>query len=734
MSGLALRPEGWEDGRPGGRTTSLAPATPVAEPFLGHPYGAPQPNRLVWAELLVTAWARRGLLLLAFALPVLGALAFALLGPRDWRAEGAFLVQVTRESLGASDLSGFGPSVQSVEQLKVVRSEVEIIGSDQVARHALLRIGIDRLFPGLGARRWPWQAPLEEGDRLALASEVLRRNLRTETDPGSNVVRVSLDFGDRALALETLTALVEAYQQRRTEMFSETGAGILGADLARYGTQLREIEAEIQAVKQRHAVLDIAQDLQLAGARLASVEQRESALRELRAGSLAQLAAAQSRLTAQPQRVLAAREATNLAPNDEARNTLLQLMLERERMAAQYAADWPGLRELDRRIASARASAENNARQAFTTTREVRNPSVELLSTRVVTLQVETEAVQRQLDELAAQRTEAQRRSAILLRAEAELRDLQRQRDGLEVVYRQFTSREAGARVDEGARRAGSANVTVVQPPTVPLNPRTGRLLVVAAGLAVGLLGAAAAAVLLTVNRRTFASSEEAARGLSLPTLAAFPSLDRAARDLAEDGDVVEFAAMLLDARIDRQRLQVVQFVSAEPEDGRADLARTLAVELARGRAQETLLIDLQTDGRAHLAALGSQPLAVERTEGHVIAFNTVIPTLWIAYDARRSHLADPRVAESDTRRLLHMLKQEFSVIVIIGPDPSESYAARRLAALVDGNVVVVRGGRTRGAPARRSRDSILVSGGPLLGLAFTDRRPVLPPLLARLA
>ncbi|PZW40428.1 uncharacterized protein involved in exopolysaccharide biosynthesis [Humitalea rosea] len=731
MSGLARLPQ---LAAPMGRRDVGMPAEPAPEPFLGHPYGAPQPTRLTWPEFLVTAWARRRPIFFAFALPLLAGVLLAIMAPRQYRAEAVFLVQASRENSGTADLSGFGSTVQSIELLKVVRSEVEIITSDAVIRRALEKIGATRLYPSMAeSGRFPWDASPNPDDRLTLATEWFRSDLRTETDPGSNVLRVRFTYGNRALGIEALSALVEAYLARRVELYGEGGSAILQADLERYTEHLRQVEAEIQQVKTGHQVLDLAQDLQLAGARLDAITQRENALRQQRAASLAQLASAQSRLAAQPARVVASREATNLAPNDDGRNTLMRLLQERDHIVRQYAADYPGLRDLDRRIASARAVLQDNARNAFTTTREVRNPSVELLSTRVVSLQVETDAAQKEMEELAAQRVTAEQRSTNLLEAENQLRDLQRRRDGLESVYRQFTSREAGARVDEDARRQRNANINVVQQPNAPLNGSTRRWLFLFAGLLTGGLAAAAAAVLLTVTRRTYSTPAEAARGLSLPALAAFKSLEKAARDLKEDDDVTEFASLLLDARVNDHRLQVVQLISADPADGRGDLARTLAVELARARGQETLLIDLQSDGRAHLAALGAQPMEVDRIEGHVLAFGTVIPTLWIAYDARHSHLTDPRVGEAETRLLLQTLKREFAVVIIIGPDPSESYSLRRLTALVDGNVVVIRGNATEGAKARLSRDSILMSGGPLLGLAFTDQRPALPTELAGL-
>jgi Mrp family chromosome partitioning ATPase len=189
----------------------------------------------------------------------------------------------------------------------------------------------------------------------------------------------------------------------------------------------------------------------------------------------------------------------------------------------------------------------------------------------------------------------------------------------------------------------------------------------------------------------------------------------------------------LLDLRVNGRRPQVIQLLSTEPDDERDKMARLLALEFARGRSKETLLVDLQEDGRSHLAALGTQPVSVERIDGHVLAFNTIFERLWVTYEAQQSDLMNTRVDLTQVQGVLAQLRQAFEVVVIIGPDPSASYATRRIAGLVDANILVVRGERTEAGPAREDRDSVLSAGGRILGLAFTGQRQIVPQRIERL-
>ena len=704
----------------------------VAAPLVADPYGARPPLGLRLSDLLITLRLRWKPLVAAFCLPVaLGIGGAMLLKPR-FTADSVLMVLLNRESTTVQDVSGIGPSVVSVELLRVVRGEAEILGSDDVLRRALRRVGIGTLFPELKPPPATGNSTPEEME-MAAAVDAFRRVLAVEADTNANILRARVTLPDRALAIQALAAVVDSYVERRGEMYSDENSRLLSAELSRYADRLRQTEAEIAALRDQHGVLDIGQEMSLTATRLDNIRQRQDGLREQQVTAESQLAAARQRLGAEPERVFASQEATNLAPNDDSRNQLARLLLERERMARQYNPDYPPLREMEGRIAAARAAMRESARATYSTTRQVRNPNLELLNQRVVTLEVEADALQRQGEELARQRTELEARRTELVQADTRMRELQRAREGMEAVTRQLTTREAATRMEEDARRQRGNTITVVQPATAPLEGRGIRRLVALGGIAGGIALSAGLALLLTLTRRVFATPAEAERGLSLPALASFGALPPA-RDAAPVPEVADLVALLLDARVNRRRPCLVQFVSAGRDDGGDVLARAVALEYARRNNTDTLLIDLRTDGAAHLAALGSEPREVEeRVPGNVLVFSTAVPNLWVSFDAAHSHLTDPMATQEQTLNLLAQLRQAFDAVVVIGPQGDESYPMRRLTALMDLNLIVVRGERTIGSRARALRDWVLGSGGTLLGFVYTGQRRILPPILSRM-
>ena len=716
------------------RAASNLPATTAASAPMTLAAPADLPgfgNGFVLRDVVTTAFYRWRLVLLMLLVPLLAAVALAFATPVRHTAEGLMVVTLSRESAGTTDISGFGPSILSIDTPKAVQSELEIVASDAVAQAALRRIGPATLYPEVAKRRWFGLLPAIPADeQLERASELMRRDLRADVMTNTNIVRVQFTYRDRRLAISALGALLNAYMDRRRAIFTDTSSSVLTTEVTRYADELRSIEAEISRIKALYGILDVEQNVRLAAARLDTIRQREDALREQREAALAQLASAKSRLDSQPERVFASSEVTNQTPNDDSRNTLLRLQQEREHVAAQYAPGYPALVELDAKIAAAKDAVRQNARSNFYTNRQTRNPTVDLLTSRVAQSQVEADSLERQLAEIERQRKSAEGYNAGLLGAETRLRDLARRRDALEAVYRQFATREAGAKLNSEARQSRGAAVHLVQQPTAPISGRSMTLSFLLAGLVAGALFAAAAAVLLTWLRRTFVTPAEAERSLFLPALASFPKLGKPFALDRADPAVADLAALLLDMGADggaAGRMQLVQFVATDDADQRGQLARAVAVELAGAHDRRTLLVDLNGDGRTQLAELGAQPIPTHQPEDGMVAFGTSVPKLWASLGAQHSALANPHALQLQTERLLAELRQEFDVVLVVGPATIGTYAQRRLTVLVDANVVVVRAERTEAPQARQLRDSILSSGGNLLGLVFTGQRRVVP-------
>lgn len=682
-------------------------------------------------DLLVQAFYNARLIRnVAVAGAVMGVLGL-LTARTHYTADALLLLVSNPDASMSSDFSGQqGGGAGALDGTKMVQSEVQLIQSDDVLRRAVEQVGPAELFPSVGGRRLGGLLPPAGFvEQEAAAVKRFHNDLRVDNDPGTNVIRVSFTSADRDISIAAVQALVTAYTDRRRDVYSGNSGETIAQQINRYAEQLRTIESQVQTTRNHYGVLDITQDVALAANRLDGLTQRENQVRERRTTVHAEMLAAQDRLARTPQQVFDSKEQTNNANNDDSRNTLLRLEQDREHMAAQYSPTWPQLQEIDRKIAAARSSMSEGGKTNFYTSRSIRNPVVDQMSQRLASLQVEDQALDKQLAEIGDQARQAEQHVADLRQAESKLHDLKRSQDVAEQIYRQLQMRQAGAEVRDAVVDRGAASLRVVQPATSPLTGHSMGLTYLAAGIILGLAMAVAASVIATLMRQVYIMPTEAERDLDLPSLAEFSvaASDMTSRQARQE--VGNLAAFMLDVTIDGRPMSVVQVASAGDEDGKADLVRALATELAQGHGLRTLILDLHSDGREEARALGApggdRHLSVIENDMPVVA--TDVPQLWVSVDAAKSALGNARTLVTRSREMLDGLRQHFDMVLIIAPADVSDYSARRLSALVDANLLVIRSEHTRAPVAGQLRDVILSAGGNLLGFAYTWRKYHIP-------
>ncbi|WP_174451292.1 GumC family protein [Azospirillum baldaniorum] len=660
------------------------------------------------------------------------------------------MMMIDRAHAGISDVAGTLPSILSIDGLKSVDSEIRILESRRVIEDTLSALGPVTLFPEIARPRLFGLLPADSPqDQLEKAIDKFKRRLQVEQQSSSNIVRLSFSHEDPDLAADTVNALADAYLKRRRAIFDVPRSPFLASELARHSDQLKSIEGQIQALKSEYDIVDLGQESLLAANQVDSIVQRRRQTQERQAALQAEVTAAKKRLAALPERVFDFREQSNQTQNDDDRNVLLRLELERDRMASQFLPDYPPLQELERKIRTVRQSMKGGDKPVYNTTREVRNPSIPFLNNHLLTLEIEQDAVARQLDELNRQHTVAVEKVGRLRKAESELRDLERTRSVMEDIYRDYAQRTEAARAEEEATKVRFSNVRVVQPAVAPATGTSMAPSFIIAGLVGGILLGGAAGVLATWLRQVYILPHEIERDLGVPAIASFSDTDGELVSPGAQQELIHLAAQLRDHGLDDQPMALIQFVTANDGDGDAIVARGLALEFAKGRGLRTLVIDLCGDGTGQLGAINAGadgeaageadsgagerlPTIEPQSAGDLEALPSAVPLLWVSRQATGSALGSLRTPIAQSRQMLERLNQRFDIILILSPPIGNSHLARRLSPMVDANILVARAEHTRAPVAARMRDSILASGGDIVGLVLTGRHFHIPQVIYR--
>jgi uncharacterized protein involved in exopolysaccharide biosynthesis len=174
------------------------------------------------------------------------------LRPRMYETRARILVKYTSEyvyrpEVGESRL----PIALAPEE--ILNSESSILTSDELVREVIEEIGVATLYPGSFGR-----AP-----SIEQASKTFRKNLSVEGVRRSTVLQASFRHPDPQLSARALHALVERFEQKHVNVFSEGTLAFLEDQLRTYAERLKKSDERLEKFRQEHGVFEYAEQMNL---------------------------------------------------------------------------------------------------------------------------------------------------------------------------------------------------------------------------------------------------------------------------------------------------------------------------------------------------------------------------------------------------------------------------------------------------------------------------------------
>lgn len=704
---------------PGGdRVRRVLPPGPVFDAIPAAP-GMPTGRRpgFTLRDILALGWHSRRVITGSMAAGLLCGAIVSVFSPRQYMASSLLL------SLGAGDAA--------------MQSELSIVGSDDVIHGAVARVGAQRILVGTG-----WPQPLDAllpactATEEACAAAVLKAGLesriegRRNGEAAGDVLRLTVHHPDADTTVAALDAVIAANRAVRHAAYVTPRAASLAPQLAMAEQAARETMAEAAHIRTAAGVLDIKSDIAAATAEASALARRVSKLRERQTGVEAERQRVIAQLRSTPERVIASREVRSSEGGETTNALLLQLQLDRAHMAALYAPGFAGLVELDRKIAAVVAASQ--ARNTGTVTRDISNPAYEGLQARLFALQAEGEALERQRTELEAQSRAMAARADALRAADAQLIELGQRQQIQESVARQLSVEIATLRTQDTLAAARTDELRVLQRPEASPAPWTGFALYGPAGAALGLLGGLVAAVILSRGRGFYVVAREAERDLALTELGQIRLWSQGSPVDPAGHEISDLASRVLDAT-DEEAASVatVHLVGTEAYDGAALVARALAQEIVRVRGLRVLMLQLGEDGSWEMQSLGAGPSSAVRSGpvsggpsgGQLAAPAHAVPAMATAAGMARALFGERQAVDGRLQVEVARLRASHDMVLVVSAHSAAPPVTRRLSALADLDLMVLRSGYSRAKWAIRLRDCLAHSGGRTLGFVFTMER-----------
>lgn len=502
------------------QTTPPSGALLAGETQLG-PSFAP---RLSFRDLMLMVYRRRGLAFGLFAGIFLTVALVTMLMPAVFMARAQVLLKKERVSnvISANESAASDVKPQLTEE--ALNSEIEIIKSSFLLRK-VLRTG--DLFKRIVIP--PEDKQLHDEQLLEIAVAALKKALECQIVPKSNIIQVSYESEDPELAAQIVNEICRLYVDRHLQVHESEGvysffqreAEVLQDTLAQIADSLQAFEAAnglIAPDKQRELLLQ----------QLQEYESQLSAARANAESAGKQVSFLEKQLAAAPERMQAQSDEVSQAAYEALVKQLASLKARYAQLQeGELKPDDPQGRlakTLKARIAQMEEAvlrAENAPPLEVTSdiNRAVMDLAADLTRTRASLIAFQTQ--ERELTEgvsIVRQRLKALE-SAKLVHERLQ-RDLELHRAN----FLLYAKKQEEARISEALDREKVANVSVVDPASVPIVAvRPNRKLNLALGLVLALFVSMGAALGLGFADKQIRTSADLERQLQAPVIVAIP-------------------------------------------------------------------------------------------------------------------------------------------------------------------------------------------------------------------
>ena len=305
-------------------------------------------------------------------------------------------------------------------------------------------------------------------------------------------------------------------------------------------------------------------------------------------------------------------------------------------------------------------------------------------------------------------------------------------------------------RVTHGDNTNTNGNVSMVEEARVPhdpIGPPRGRNIVIALMLSLGI--GVGLAFLLDYLDDTLKTIEDVDRHIHLPTLALIPAPRESRRLLARSSHEPDAGASTALALIEDVRSPVAEayrhlrtslllssagqppktilVTSSQPSEGKTTTVVNIATMLAQTGADVLVLdCDLRRPRvHSHFNMANARGvtnyLSGESQVADLVQTYPALPNLKVITSGPVPPNAAELLGSEEMRKLIYLLSENFTHIVIDSPPAISFTDASILSTLVDGVMLVVHGGRSSRAVVRRAKQQLMDVGAHIFGIVLNN-------------
>lgn len=467
-------------------------------------------------SILFKEWRKLAVVFFGLALLVIG-WSYAL--TPYYEASTRLLVKSGREFEVRSNPNEPVASVPSATKQEIVNSEIQILTSRDLIEAVIRQIGPERLYPGsVGWLSWLRSRPADDPAVMEAAIKKFYDNFKASAVELADVIDVTYRNPSHDLAVQALNTLVDLYQKKHTQMFSDPRYTFLEQQTKQYEDQLDAITRKVTDIKNSNSLFDVdAQRAKLLDDR-AAISTILEQLKSQAVDTHNRIGFLQSRLKTTPALVPGGSGQADVVEQAKAR--LLDLEVRAQQLRERYVGDVKPLQDAEQEMARVKQFMGGAGSKAWSQ----RNTAYDDLAVALDHALADAAPLDQQIQLRTEQLAQIDERLRNLEVGAKALDDATRERRTLEELVHTYRARYEEARMTQNLDKNNATSVSVVQQPMAPTKAAgPHHLPYILAGLLIGLIGASGLLVYLLVFRETLITVESVERIIGVPVLASVP-------------------------------------------------------------------------------------------------------------------------------------------------------------------------------------------------------------------
>ncbi|MCA9128647.1 MAG: hypothetical protein KDB22_16285, partial [Planctomycetales bacterium] len=737
---------------------------------------------LNWQRYVEAIFIHKYLILGSVLLSIFLAWIAMLVWPREYESEAKLLVRVGRESVSLDPTATTSDTLLLQKtQEEEVNSAMEVLRSRQIAERVVDRLGAGNILAG----RLPAAEGGESGHQGQIASlaDAMRDKVKDVLFSVLLAVGVKDQLSERELAVMELTKSIDIDSERRSTVLSihalsstpTMAQAIANAISSEFIDQHLEVthslgsfeffvrQAEEAAVELEHLsseknlylqanqLVDVAANRQLLVEQLGRIEDvLISSTAELDKVT-AEIQDVNLKLEAMPDEIVAAKQQSSDTTWSGMRQTIYDLELREQQLAAKYTNEYPPLAQVREQLAGARQILDKLKSERIDESMTPNPAKIALqqelqsLETKFAGLKAIVESKQSQHDQVDAELNQ-------LMDRELELDRMQRNIQLAENRLIMLRKKQEEARVLDELHSGRLSNMSVFQPGTLverAVNPN--KKILLAAFIFLGLTGGFSLAILIDQSSRSLRTALDIESRLSLSVLANIDRIwtnmsrrklvDSLANSESMRGELRSaISEILLTPSLQGGQLRgkTVGVIGIQSKAGATTVAAALAMAAARDCGLSTTLVDADSENRGltKLFGLKKTPGLSELANGDITHAESLqkqtCPLLCVVANSasetcERGLATSPQSVIAATQ----CFQDTADLVIIDLPSADRGDRSIVLAQQVDFVVLVVESEKTRGVAVERFARRLAESQQGV-GVVMNMKRTYMPRWLSR--